>query len=328
MKTLVFSAGIALIAVSAFAQEKRTLSFTLENDSFFGTDRYYTQGARLEYMHYPNDVPKFVGSTLTNFATFGMQVDRTRMGGALGQELFTPSWIRPTFALLNDRPYAAWMHGSLIFRRSGKFGGVQGLDAQDEIEMDLGVVGPEALGEDTQKWWHHITGDVQPGGWDHQLRTEPALQFYFNRAFRFGVHTENYWGLECIPHLKAAVGTVYDFAEGGMTMRAGFNLPTDFIRSPLESYSTHPSDNPPKWSAYVFTGADGRVVGRNLFLDGSTWRSSQSVDKELFVADFRVGGAVRYEFFELVASLVHRTREFKGQIADENFLSITTQFHF
>ena len=28
------------------------------------------------------------------------------------------------------------------------------------------------------------------------------------------------------------------------------------------------------------------------------------------------------------ASAVHRTREFKGQVADENFLSITTQWHF
>ena len=46
------------------------------------------------------------------------------------------------------------------------------------------------------------------------------------------------------------------------------------------------------------------------------------------VADFRFGGAIRYKDFELVASAVHRTREFKGQFADENFLSITTQWHF
>jgi hypothetical protein len=114
----------------------------------------------------------------------------------------------------------------------------------------------------------------------------------------------------------------------GVTLRAGYNLPKDFVRSPLESYSTHPSDNPPAWSAYVFTGADGRGVAHNMFLDGSNWRASQSIRKENLVADFRVGGAFRYKDFELVASAVHRTREFKGQVADENFLSITTQWHF
>ena len=95
----------------------------------------------------------------------------------------------------------------------------------------------------------------------------------------------------------------------------------------MESYNTHPSVFS-DWSAYLFTGVDGRVVGRNLFLDGSTWSSSPSVDKELFVADMRVGGAVRYKAVEFVVSLVHRTREFKTQTKDENFISITTQFHF
>ena len=90
----------------------------------------------------------------------------------------------------------------------------------------------------------------------------------------------------------------------------------------------HPSDHGPAWSAYLFTGMDGRGVAHNMFLDGSNWRSSQSIRKENFVADFRIGGAIRFKGVEFVGSAVHRTREFKGQVADENFLSITTQWHF
>jgi hypothetical protein len=328
VKNVFLISAALLTAASALAEDKSTLSLTIENDSFFGTDRYYTQGTRLQYMHRPNSVPTFIGNVLTNFATLGMDVERTRVGVAIGQEFYTPSHIIGSAPILTDRPYAGWLHGSMILRR---FGGVEGVDhlaVQDEFELDLGVVGPESLSEDTQKWWHSMWGYAQPRGWHNQLKTEPVFEIYLTRAYRFGVETKNYWGMECIPHSKLALGSVYDYAELGVTLRAGYNLPRDFIRSPLESYSTHPSDNPPSWSAYLFTGADGRGVAHNMFLDGNNWRTSQSIAKENVVADFRFGGAIRYKDLEFVASAVHRTREFKGQVADENFLSITTQWHF
>ncbi len=328
MKTIQLSVAAILCSWSCIAGEKSTLSLTIENDSFFGTDRYYTQGTRLQYLHKPNDLPAWIGAGLTNLSNLGMTVDRTRIGGAISQELYTPSRLRPGSLIPNDRPYAGWLHGSLILRRSGSFDPAPSLQVQDEIELNLGVVGPESFAEDTQKWWHSVWDYTQPQGWRNQLRTEPVFQIYLNRAFRFGVETETFWGLECIPHFKTALGSVYDYGEMGLTLRGGFNLPKDFTRSPLESYSAHPSSNPPSWSAYVFTGADARVVGHNMFLDGNNWRSSHNIEKELFVADLRLGGAIRWNYLEFVVSMVHRTREFKGQVADENFLSVTTQWHF
>jgi lipid A 3-O-deacylase len=329
VKTILAAAAATLAAASIFAEEnKATLSLTIENDSFFGTDRYYTQGTRLQYMHRPNELPNWAGTALTNFVTLGMNVENTRIGGSLGQELYTPSRLKPSKPILTDRPYAGWLHGSLIFRRSGTFEPIPALAVQDEFEFQAGVVGPESYAEETQKWWHHMWDYTIPQGWHNQLKTEPEFQFYLNRAYRIGYESKNFWGVEFIPNTRLAVGTVYDFAEFGMTLRAGYNLPKDFVRSPLESYSTHPSDNPPSWAAYVFTGMDGRGVAHNMFLDGNNWTTSQHISKENFVTDFRVGGAIRYKEVEFVLSAVHRTKEFKGQIADENFLSITTQWHF
>lgn len=321
---------VALLSAAAIlhADEKSTLSLTIENDSFFGTDRYYTQGARLQYMHKANEVPRWAGVGLTNVANLGMDVERTRIGFAISQELYTPSRLRPIAPILTDRPYAGHLNGSLLLRRSGNFDPVPGVQVQDEIELNLGVVGPSALGEETQTWWHSTWDYAIPRGWHNQLKDEPAFQLYFNRAFRIGYESKTHLGVELIPHVKAAVGTVYDYGEFGVTLRGGFNLPQDYVRSPLESYSQLPSDNPPSWSAYLFTGMDGRVVAHNMFLDGNNFRTSQSISKETFVADFRLGGGIRYKDLEFVLSAVHRSREFKGQIADENFLSITTNWHF
>lgn len=313
-------------ATAVAAQEKSTLSFTIENDSFFGTDRYYTHGFRLQYMHLPNDVLDWTASFLTNLPTLGMEVRRMRWGFALGQELYTPADIRRRTLNEADRPYGAWLHGSFILRRAGMLADT--FPVMDELEVDLGVVGPQALGEDTQKWWHGVTDYAEPRGWGHQLSTEPALQIYLNRSVQMGFRTDAFWGLDIVPHARIALGNIYVFGEIGTLFRAGYNLPAEYTISPMESFSTHPSYDPPSWSAYVFAGADGRIVGRNIFLDGNTFDDSHSVEKELFVSDLRVGGAVRYKSVEAVISVVHRTREFELQTKDENFASVTFQFHF
>ncbi len=315
----------AFVLVSIPAQDKSTLSLTVENDSFFGTDRYYTHGFRLQYMHRPNEVPGWASSFLTNFPTVALDVSKMRIGFAVAQELYTPASILPSQLIENDRPYGAWIHGSLLLRRAGTMGGIPSMD---ELELDLGVVGPEALGEKTQKWWHRLTGYAEPRGWDNQLNTEPAIQTYFTRSIQVGFRSENFWGLDIVPHGRAALGNVYIYGEIGTLFRVGYNLPSEYVISPMESFSTHPSYNPPASSFYFFAGADGRVVGRNIFLDGNTFEDSHSVDKETFVADLRAGAAVRYKAFELVGSAVHRTREFELQNKDESFLSITLQYHF
>jgi hypothetical protein len=282
---------------------------------------------RLQYMHRANELPQWTARFLTNYLpTLGMDVTRVRIGGALGHELYTPTNLRATAVLPNDRPYGAWLHASLILRRGGEI--LNLIPVMDELELDLGIIGPEAFGEETQQSWHKLIDYVDPRGWANQLDTEPALQLWFTRSFNLTFRTENYWGLDLIPHLKAALGNVYIYGEVGTLLRAGYNLPLEFVVSPLESFSTQPSFHPPHWSIYGFGGVDGRVLGRNIFLDGNSFKDSHSVDKELFVADLRVGGAIRYRGVEGVVSFVHRTREFDTQARDENFVSVTFQFHF
>src|SRR5256885_1159138 len=97
MKVLPLIASLLSATVaSPIAQEKSTLSITVENDSFLGHDSYYTQGLRLQYMHKANELPAWSAAFLTNFPTLGMNVDRMRIGGALGQELFTPARLSQT----------------------------------------------------------------------------------------------------------------------------------------------------------------------------------------------------------------------------------------
>ena len=74
----------------------------------------------------------------------------------------------------------------------------------------------------------------------------------------------------------------------------------------------------------MFGGFQGRIVGRDLFLDGNSFRSSPSVDKYPWVHDFVAGvtfytrRAVRIDFVYIA-----RSAEFHGQAEGERYGSMT-----
>ena len=64
-------------------------------------------------------------------------------------------------------------------------------------------------------------------------------------------------------------------------------------------------------------------MARNIFLDGNTFRDSQSVKKEPFVADAAVGVAMNFGAYKLAYVRVFRTREFVEQGSAPKYGSIT-----
>jgi hypothetical protein len=74
------------------------------------------------------------------------------------------------------------------------------------------------------------------------------------------------------------------------------------------------------WS--VFAGLEGRAVGRNIFLDGNTFRDSPSVDKKYFVGDANIGVALTYGRTQLTYTLNWRSEEFQGQDKPDIFGAI------
>jgi lipid A 3-O-deacylase len=64
---------------------------------------------------------------------------------------------------------------------------------------------------------------------------------------------------------------------------------------------------------YLFAGIEGRLVGRDIFLDGNTNVDSPRVDKEPLVADLQFGAAIRFSDMRIAFSQMLRSREFDGQ---------------
>jgi len=245
----------------------------------------------------------------------------------MGQDIYTPGDISRSDVIMDDRPYAG-----IAYLAAG-FHGVKG-NRMTSWEIDMGVIGPLSYAEQTQDSIHRITGSRQAQGWSHQLHNELALEVVCESQWKTlqgeFVRGVNY---DLIPHLGARVGNVQIYVNTGAEARIGWNLPADFGSCPIRpGCETNSGDSGRKtgglFGAHVFTAVDGRVVLRDIFLDGNTFGSSQSVEKESFVADVMAGVAVEYGKFKMSYSYVVRTKQFKAQQNNQIFGTISVTWTF
>ncbi len=296
-----------------------------ENDSlYFHTDKHYTQGLRLSFLSPPIEPGNWVneffdaaGAIPTVFANDGENTRRTAF--FLGQSIFTPKNIDIKPPDPHDRPYGGWLYvGASFLQETG--------NQLENLEFDLGVVGPAALGKEVQNDWHQFIGIHQAKGWSSQIQNEPGLVISYERLWRVPVPflgqigadgVEN--GVDIVPQIGGSVGNVFTYGEAGGLLRIGRHLEADYgpvrIRPALSGTDYfNPAHLGDDVGYYLFLGAQGRVVGRNIFLDGNSFRQSPSVARKIFVADLEGGISVFWASrIRLNFSVVRRTEEFEGQ---------------
>lgn len=300
------------------------------NDMFGGSDAHFTHGTRFSALSPEDFVPEFIedaGRALPLFPNGG----KLRVTYSLGQDIFTPEHIEVRELIEDDRPYAGWLYGGIgLVSENG--------DRLDNLELNIGMIGPASLADKVQTEYHKLINIQVPEGWDNQLHNEPGVVLYYERKWR------NLWeakisdlvildelAVDVTPHLGGALGNVYTYGAGGLTLRLGEDLPNDYgpprLRPALPGSDYFRPDDWFGW--YFFAGAEGRLVARNIFLDGNTFRDSHSVDKYPLVLDLQAGLAISLgERVRLSYTHLWRTKEFREQDAPDQFgtLSLSVRF--
>ena len=67
----------------------------------------------------------------------------TNFGISLNQKIYTPEDIKETKLITDDRPYAGWLYVGLSANYKTE-------SRSHTLELDLGVIGPDSLGEEFQ----------------------------------------------------------------------------------------------------------------------------------------------------------------------------------
>jgi lipid A 3-O-deacylase len=331
--------------VSATEDEQRSIyTFQVENDVFnrlSRSDRDYTNGLRVGWLSpaLTEMQPGLVAlTTLPTF--FGEAPARSvirRVGISFGQNLYTPEDTYATQPIYNDRPYAAWLYGSVAlqytYKRPDPKTGIDEPVRLDTLQFDAGLIGPAAGGAFVQNNWHTLIGVAPTYGWANQLHNEPTLGLAFERRWRTGrsvLIEDPKLEVDFIPRVGAALGNVATYASVGGTGRIGKNLRDDFgptrARPALPGSEAFIGDGSFGW--YLFAGLDAQVVGRNIFLDGNTDGDSLSVGHRPFVGEAQIGLAILYGGVRFTYTQVLRTPEFYQQDRFTQFGSVNITFRY
>lgn len=319
-------------AISAEDQDN-TFIFYWENDVFSASDQHYTNGMKLLWVSGPlNDytedkrLPGWSSQSFASLPVINTPATTKHVALLIGQKIFTPEDLDNPDLIVNDRPYAGWTYAGIALHSKSE-------KVLNTFALDIGIIGPESYARDVQEKMHDLLKSKEPRGWEHQLKNEVGLVLVYERKWRLwqlDIGDSNIF--EFIPHLGAALGNVYTYANAGGEIRLGINMPDDFgtalIRPAGDASIPAANAQNSKFGVYLFAAVDGRSVLRNIFLDGNTFTDSHEVDKKYFVADLMAGVSVHFDRFKITYSHVYRTEEFETQQDAQKFGSISISYTF
>ncbi len=334
IRILILSTLILLTAAAKASNKGEAFTLAIENDTRRlggpNSDNGYTNGFRAGYTYAEDKVPNWV-PTLTDWSDELRKQFRkstTNFGLSLTQKIYTPDNIDEVLLIEDDRPYAGWLY--VGFTANYK------TDVHSHsLELDLGMVGPAAMGESAQNGFHDLIDTPRAQGWNHQLNNEPTLQLSYFQKQRFIDLQDKEAGriFDLIPLGGLSAGNVLIALHAGVIARFGVNIPDDFgptrpsasdgemIKDPRD-YNPHLP-----WRAYTFASVRGSAVARNLFLDGNTFSGSHSVTRRPFVFETDFGYGLRYRNLSFIWRFVTVSPEFKERNTFHSFASITVSYY-
>jgi lipid A 3-O-deacylase len=268
------------------------LRFSYDNDFFTATDRYYTQGIQLEIV-----APAFKNAFYRKI--FINPFPGKRISGlAVQHNAYTPTSITTDFILYGDRPYAATLM-------------LQGFNMNiDSVKrrrfttsLSIGVIGPHASGKWMQESIHRALDNVQPRGWNYQLKNDLLLNYRLNYEQSL-LSVRNYFML-------SALGTA-DIGSLNNKISLGFNMMSGIYNDP---YTTHRSK---KLSAYIYARPQISFVAYDASLQGGIFTENNiysipAKDIERLVFSGRAGIVFRVLGIYLEHFYAWSSPEFTGQ---------------
>lgn len=141
--------------VLGFAQNfKNEFGFKSDNDSYLlnEQDRYYTNGLFVYFRH------------ATDQNKLSKKLEKIIYEFSAGQKIYNPiTGYRPN-PKKQDRPFAAYLYAgvnSSFFYKN---------ESILKTGIEIGTIGPRALGKEAQVYLHKIIGFYEVVGWQYQIK--------------------------------------------------------------------------------------------------------------------------------------------------------------
>jgi len=279
---------------------------SIDNDRWANQDENYTHGLRISRIH--------------DIGTFNYPGTKT---WSFLHALYTPKDLSDLAEGPSVRPYAGWM--AIEKSTSQKTVANNDFSKWEKNSWSLGVVGPITQGEKIQGEFHRFLNIDKFDGWSKQLPNELTLQFNNDRRFLKKVSPY----VDIITGTRWSIGTIRLSARATRGIRVGKNMPDDggwtktnegtvFVFGPHRG----------SYTPYIFIEAGADLVVRDLFLDGTLFSSSRSVNKKFATGDLLMGVSWGTARTRWALTRIEKTKTFEHQPDAPGYLSLTAAWNF
>jgi len=190
-------------------RQEWTLNLYVENDLFSETDQDYTSGIQLSWVSpdisdyvESEELPAWIRRLNRNLTFFHQSHEglKRNVTVTFGQQIYTPQDLNETNLIEDDRPYAGWLFLGLGYQTRAE-------DQLDTLEVQIGIVGPGAYGQEAQDFIHDLRGFEKFKGWDNQLRHEPSIVATWEHKRKWRrINPETRFGYDAITHAGLSLG--------------------------------------------------------------------------------------------------------------------------
>jgi len=297
-----FFALFLLTTVLGFGQAKtKEFGFITDNDLYTSSknDMYYTNGIEFFFRYLSKNENQKINKKITEFR--------------VGQYIYNPRYINETAVDINDRPFTGYLFaeaGRSFFYNS---------ESVLKTDFQLGYMGPNAFGRETQESFHHLIGYKKVYGWENQLGNALAVQAHVMYSKKLFPSKHNDF-VDLHFHSEANLGTIFDGVSTGFLTRIGFKKLLPVYDSNLHdaSVSAQPQFDVREFYFYAMPSVNYQFYDATI--EGSMFSDTSPVTFELEPLRFNAEAGLKYRHnnFNISYSFLYRGRELKDPETNTN----------
>ncbi|MFB3390339.1 lipid A deacylase LpxR family protein [Flavobacterium sp. LAR06] len=291
-----------LTTALGFGQSKtKEFGFITDNDLYTSSknDMYYTNGLEFFFRYLSKNENEKINKKITEFR--------------VGQYIYNPRFINETAVDINDRPFTGYLFaeaGRSFFYNS---------ESVLKTDFQVGYMGPNAFGRETQESFHHIIGYKKVYGWENQLHNALAVQAHvmYSKKLFPGKHNDF---VDLHFQSEANLGTVFDGVATGFLARFGFKKLLPVYDSNLHdaSVSSQPQFNVREFYFYAMPSINYQFYDATI--EGTMFSDTSPVTFELEPLRFNAEAGLKYRHnnFNISYSFLYRGRELRDPETNTN----------
>ena len=291
-----------LTTALSFGQAKtKEFGFISDNDLYTSSknDMYYTNGLEFFFRYLSKNENEKINKKITEFR--------------LGQYIYNPRFINKEAVTINDRPFVGYLFGEAgrsFFYQS---------ESVLKTDFQLGFLGPNAFGRETQESFHHLIGYKKVYGWENQLHNAFGIQAHVMYSKKLFPSKHNDF-IDLHFQSEANLGTIFTGVSTGFLTRIGFKRLIPVYDSNLHdaSVSAEPQYNVREFYFYAIPSINYQFYDATI--QGSMFNDTSPVTFDLEPLRFNAEAGLKYRHnnFNISYSFIYRGRELKDPETNTN----------